>query len=240
MISSLVVHLTTLTQSIIKMKKTLSLVAVVAALSFISCKREKEQSKEETTTSESTDLFEPAKCVYALDTLQTTVQWTAFKTSAKIGVGGQFDAVSVINQDSISNSVAELLDGLAFSIETNSANTKNPDRDMKIKKSFFGSMVTPEQITGTISSAEGKDAAGTCIAMLSLNGHKKEVALNYTLEDNKINLTGEIDVNEFGAEGPLAKLNEVCTDLHKGDDGKSILWPNVDLNISIPISADCK
>lgn len=221
------------------MKKTLSLLAIIAAVSFTSCKKEKEQSTEETAAKPTQDLFDAPKCAYALDTLQTSVKWTAFKTSAKIGVGGQFDSVSVIDQDSTATSVADLLEGLAFTIQTNSTNTNNPDRDKKIIESFFGSMVTTNEITGTISSAEGKDTAGTCVAMLSLNGHKKEVALNYSLEDNKINLIGTMDLYEFGAEGPLAALNDVCTDLHKGDDGKSILWPNVDLNITIPITADC-
>lgn len=222
------------------MKKTLSLLAVVTALSITSCKKEKEQSKEETTSNETPDLFESTKCTYALDTLQTTVQWTAFKTSAKIGVGGKFDTVSIIDQDSTATSVADLLNGLAFSIQTSSTNTNNPDRDKKIIGSFFGSMVITNEITGAITTASGKDNAGTCTALLTLNGQEKEVPLNYAVEDNKIKLTGAIDVTNFNAQGPLAALNDVCTDLHKGDDGKSILWPNVDLNISVPITADCK
>ena len=37
-------------------------------------------------------------CTINFNTHQTTVGWTAFKTTAKIGVGGKFDQVSITSQ----------------------------------------------------------------------------------------------------------------------------------------------
>ncbi|MCO6498885.1 MAG: YceI family protein [Vicingus serpentipes] len=179
-------------------------------------------------------------CFYTFNVnTEATVNWTAFKTSEKIGVGGRFDEVYILGSDEKSTKITDILKTIKFTIKTASINTDNKERDDKIINSFFGTMITSDLILGQIKSAEGDNNKGTCVAFLTLNNVEKEVNLNYSMEDNVITLTGEIDINNWDGKAALTALNEVCGDLHKGEDGESITWPNVELNIQSSFRKDC-
>jgi hypothetical protein len=49
---------------------------------------------------------------------------------------------------------------------------------------------------------------------------------------NEIQLDATLQLADWKAEPSVASLNEVCSDLHKGEDGESILWPDVDIHIT--------
>ena len=216
------------------MKKIFLPLAVIVAVSLSSCGGN-EHNSEETTIVENA---EPT-CFYVYNEQSSaTVKWTAFKTSAKVGVGGQFDDV-VVTAGEKSTKVTEVLEAIKFTIKTASTNTANEGRDKKIIDSFFGTMITTDLIVGQIKSAEGDNEKGTCITLLTLNDVESEVTLNYVVTDNVVVLTGEMDVNNWNAQAALAALNEVCNDLHKGDDGVSVTWPNVELNIEASLVKNC-
>jgi len=166
------------------------------------------------------------------------VKWTAFKTSAKKGVGGKFTSVNVTGGDK-STKIVDVLKTVKFNINTSSTNTGDEGRDAKIVKHFFGTMDATDLIVGQVKSAEGTNEAGTCIMFLTLNGTEKEVTLDYKVVDATITLTGGINVNDWNGSDALAALNEVCKDLHKGEDGKSVTWPDVDLMIETTLKKDC-
>ena len=217
------------------MKKLFLPLSIIAAVSFSSCGGESNEATEETTVEETA---EPT-CFYAFDANnETSVKWTAFKTNEKIGVGGQFDEVMVTGGEK-STKITDVINTIKFSITTASTNTTNEARDKKIIDSFFGTMVTTDLIIGQLENAEGDNNSGTCKALLTLNNVEKEVTLKYTLTDNVLNLTGEMNINDFDAQSSLTALNEVCSEKHTGKDGESITWPNVELNITSTLSKDC-
>ena len=216
------------------MKKIFLPLAVIAAVSFSSC-GENEQKEEEEAHMENT---EPT-CFYVYnEESSTTVKWTAFKTNEKVGVGGQFDEV-IVNAGDKSTKITEVIETIKFSIKTGSTNTTNEDRDKKIVDAFFGTMITTDLIIGQIKSAEGDNEKGTCIVLLTLNDVESEVTLNYLVTDNLVALTGEMDINNWNGEAALTALNEVCSEKHKGEDGESITWPTVELNIEATLSKKC-
>jgi len=215
------------------MKKLFLPFTLVAASILSSCGGEQQEqaiSKEESTEQ---------TCFYSFnENNETTVKWTAFKTNEKIGVGGQFNEVYIMGGER-STKIEDVLKTIKFNIKTASTNTGNEERDQKIINSFFGTMITSDIILGQIKSAEGDNNTGNCVAFLTLNNVEKEVVLSYVLEDNIIKLTGEIDINNWDGQAALTALNEVCSDLHKGEDGESITWPNVELNIQSALKKDC-
>lgn len=217
------------------MKKITSLV-ILATLFLTSCKKAETTETVVNETPETENLF--TDCSYSIDSTKATVNWTAFKTSEKIGVGGQFDDVQVLGV-SKGASISDALFNLKFNIKTASTNTNNADRDQKIITFFFGNMSKPEVISGYIKSTEGNNANGKCIASLRLNEIEKEVPLDYVFVNDTITLTGTMDVLDWNASKGLSAINNACKALHTGADGKSVTWPNVDLKIKTVVIKNC-
>lgn len=214
------------------MKKTFLSLIVISSAILYSCAGG-EQKTEETSAN-----AEPI-CFYEFDkTATTTIKWTAFKTTAKVGVGGAFDQVNVTAGEK-STKITDLLQTIKFSIPTANTNTGNPDRDAKIVESFFGAMDATDLIIGQINTVEGTNEAGKCTIYLTINNIEKEVALDYTVADNVVSLKGEIDLLNWSGDAAIASLNGVCEDLHKGEDGVTKLWSVVELNIESTLKKEC-
>ncbi len=214
------------------MKKILPISLLVASITFVSCNN---SSQEETSNHDTAT----TKCTFTVDTTQVAqVNWTAFKTNAKIGVGGKFDEVSVTGGEAPSG-IDELLNTIKFSINTGSTNSNNPVRDVKIVASFFSTMDSTQFITGNLLNVIGNDSAGSCQANLVMNQVQQTTMLNYVLDADTLRLTGEVDITNFKALDALASLNSVCLEKHTGEDGESITWPNVAVNITAVINRHC-
>lgn len=215
------------------MKKILFPITVCTVMMMSSCGEDHNHEHNEATPETTEEI-----CFYNYAEGTAAVRWTAFKTNDKIAVGGQFNTVNVTVGEK-STKITDILETIKFNIPTASTNTSNEDRDAKIVASFFGAMDATDIILGQVKSAEGDNTSGTCTFYLTLNNVEKEVALNYTVSNDVIKLTGSVDMVDFGAESAIASLNEVCKDLHKGSDGISKTWSNVDLEIEASLNKDC-
>jgi polyisoprenoid-binding protein YceI len=207
---------------------------------FTACGGNSSEQKEDTTT-DSSEITKKVKekCTYTYLDTATTVAWFAFKFTEKTEVGGKFDRFEVLSQKE-ANSPKEILSVLEFKIATNSVNTTNPDRDKKIVASFFGTLSKTDQITGKVVSMDGDDESGTATLKLGMNEIEKEIKLDYKITENKISLSGKIDVADWKAMSGIEALNKICYDLHKGKDGVSKLWSEVRLDISSELTKNCQ
>lgn len=75
-------------------------------------------------------------CVYSYDHGNTKFGWKAFKFTEKTGVGGSFDKIEVVGTTT-GNSFENTFKGMKFTIDPNTVNSGNNDRDAKIKSAFF-------------------------------------------------------------------------------------------------------
>ncbi|PCJ23202.1 MAG: hypothetical protein COA97_12045 [Flavobacteriales bacterium] len=216
----------------LNMGKILLPLAVLTAITITSCGGNETTEKAITESTGET-------CFYSYDeTAGTQVRWTAFKTTAKKGVGGQFDQVNVTAGEK-STKITDVIQEIKFNIPTSSTNTADEGRDSKIVESFFGAMNQTDIILGQVKSVEGDNTSGTCTFYLTINNIEKETILNYVVEDATIRLTGEIDMIDFGAEDAVASLNEVCGPLHTGEDGVTKTWSVVELVIETTLKKEC-
>jgi len=214
-----------------------ALFGILSILFLFSCSTEQ---KKESTTKDKTVEIKKADCSYSvMSEASASVNWTAFKFNEKVGVGGSFDKVSISGNKNMSTKVTDILNGTRFIIMTESINSKNPERDAKIVKSFFGTMVNTPSINGQIQNAKGTNNVGKCEALVVMNEVEKTVDLDYKIKGDKVTLTGSLNVNNWNGQGAIAALNEVCSLLHKGADGKSKLWPDVDLKIETTLKVTC-
>ena len=112
------------------MKKiTLLVFAIIIGLSTISCKKEVKKDK---------DISQPTTEVgFSLDDSTAKIEWTAYKTTEKIAVKGEFTKISITNAKTSKNAF-DLINGIEFSIPVSSIFSNNEDRDNKLKKFFFG------------------------------------------------------------------------------------------------------
>ena len=184
-----------------------------------------------------------AKCTYELDSSSTQVTWTAFKTMQKVGVTGSFPEVTVAGKTKKNGTLAQLLDQLKATITADAVekiHTGNAGRDQTLIQHFFGLFKAKSLIQGTISKTKGTDTEGDFDLNLTMNEKTLAVPMHFKRDAaGKLEAKGEIDVLKFELDKALADLHQSCEAVHKGADGVSKTWPNVEIKISAQISQKC-
>ena len=204
---------------ILNMSNKIAVFAFAVALLTTSCKKEDKTEVVVEPTPEVTGL--------QIITDSTKVNWTAFKTTEKVAVGGSFKSIE-LKDIKTGETPEEILEGAAFSIPVSSLFTDNADRDSKLKTIFFGTLKNTELLSGTINFREGK-----CYMTLTMNDVTKQIVTEYTFENKLFTLTSTLNVEEFGGEKAIAAINTACLELHKGKDGVSKTWNLVDIKGSV-------
>lgn len=197
--------------------KKISFLILISIITF-SCKKETKETKTKDASATTSEQF-------VVKPEATSVKWTAYKTTKKVGVGGEFGTLDFKNKSGATPQDA--LNNLNFSIPISSLFTKNESRDSKLKVSFFGTMLNTAFLKGTIKVVNEK-----YIASVTMNGVTNDLPLNASItEGRRVNLKGTMNLKDWDALGALAALNKVCYDLHKGDDGVSKTWEDVAIEI---------
>ena len=210
--------------------KNLIYIALTSTLLF-SCGNTKETTPENTTTDE--QVSEVCTINYAG---KSTVNWTAFKLSEKVGVNGTFDSV-VVNNTIAAETAEAMLTGAQFEIYTSTVNSNDSVRDWKLSNQFFNVMNAPEKLTGSVIKLEN----GTGEVALTMNGVTINTPVSYSVKDDaELMLETTINVPDWEAQVALDSLNHVCSEKHTGEDGVNKLWPDVDVKVFIEFSKECK
>lgn len=155
------------------------------------------------------------------------VKWTAFKMTDKVPVSGIFKTVK-IEKLHVGKTMIEAVNGLEFSIPIDSVFTKNKGRDKIIVTSFFGKLKETANILGTVNLKSKEDAS----VLLTMNGISEKLPVVMSWENNKVTMKATLDLKTWKGEIAVAALNEACGDLHKGKDGVSKTWDEVNIVVS--------
>jgi len=201
--------------------KKISILFLATAISLASCKNE----KKETTTATSPEATTAVK--YVVKPEATSVNWTAYKTTEKKPVGGEFKILRF--DEKTGATPEEALNNLSFSIPVSSVFTNDATntRDAKIKTSFFGAMLDTELLKGTITYNNGAYTAA-----ITMNGVTSDLPLEVKItEERRVVMTGVMNLKDWNALDALESLNKVCFDLHKGADGVSKTWEDVAIEV---------
>lgn len=167
------------------------------------------------------------------------VTWKAYKTPAKIGVGGHFKE-SVYKSEAVeAKSLSDLLVGASMVIDVSSVDSNNPERDAKLVNSFFEMMVG-EDIKAKVVALQtgdvkdGDPEVGTVTIAVTMNAITKEVPMTYRYHGGKVSALGVIDIFDFQAQSALSSINKACFDLHQGKT-----WSDVEIGFTMPVKRDC-
>ena len=182
----------------------------------------------------------PEEVSYKLDMTaeNTAVNWIGYKTNQKIAVSGSFSEFSTDRENKSFNSIDDLVDGLNFSISSLSSSSGDPIRDLNLRDYFFKYLTDNFKIEGTL----GRPINDSIDVSFNILSEDKTVRFAYSTYlttskySNKIiQIKGKLDlVNQFNGEA-FNSIHKQCFDLHKGSDGISKTWEEVDVNIKVLI-----
>ena len=203
-------------------KLALSFLVCFVIIQLSSCKKEANKSKnqKEVTT-------EKKQTGFSLENAENTIKWTAYKTTDKVPVKGQFKKVTIISGGK-GDDLKAAINNVEFSVPVSSLFTNDTSRDYKIKKFFFGVMDKTELLSGKLVLEN--DSLG--YTNITMNGVEKKLPFHYSLDGKKFSMSASMKISDWKAEKALNSLNTVCKDLHKGADGVSKTWDDVAIEIT--------
>lgn len=194
---------------------------LLAVVSLTACKNSQEDKKDTETTT----------VTYQLNPEIVLVNWTGYKFTAKSGVKGRFENVTITNNNK-AETLNEALTGVEVSIPVSSIFSNNTTRDGKLKSLFFGFMDQTEFLSAKVLSV--KNNSGIIAFTMNNETHN----LPFTLENkgNYTHLNATIDILKWNAHKALESLHTACELLHTGEDGISKTWNTVDVNVILNFS----
>ena len=189
--------------------------ALIVALSttFTACKKNVKPASEQ-------------KNGYSLTEENTTINWTAFKTTKKVPVKGTFYQVSLENNNP-AESKLEALNNVRFKIPVSSVFSNDSIRDGKLKKFFFGVMENTSLISGKVHyKGENKGQVA-----LTMNGVTENLPVVFIENENEVRIKSTLILNNWNAQKSIHALNLVCKELHTGEDGITKTWNEVEIEV---------
>lgn len=171
---------------------------------------------------------------YIFDPQNTKLMWTAYKYSSKLGVSGILSEIvfnPVIQSFKDQKDIHAIFSDFAFESDLNFNDEEtNTVRNQNIQNFFFDQLKS-KKISGIVISKNGSETEGNVSIELIFNGVKKIVPAKYTIINNTIELSCSLHLQDFDAMDALSTLHDHVSDLHKGPDGISITWPDVDIKV---------
>ena len=206
------------------MKKiTILVFAIITGLSTLSCKKEVKKDIDKT----------KVEIGYSLDTSTAKIEWTAYKTTDKIAVKGEFKKISITNAKPAKNTF-ELINGTEFSIPVSSIFSNNEDRDNKLKQFFFGVMDNTKLLSGKILITPNQTGS----LIITMNSMTHAFPITYTISEKEFTMTGVMNLEQWNGQTAIKSLNKICFDLHKAADGISKTWNDVQIDGRISFKKD--
>jgi polyisoprenoid-binding protein YceI len=178
-----------------------------------------------------------AGCTYKLDPGSVHIGWTAYKTTKKAPVKGEFKKIDVKGPVS-GGDLAKMLKATRVSVDPFSSDSGNAERDTNLSQFFFHKIEKPK-VEGRVSSVKGGES-GTFDLKLTLDGKKRTVAMTYqTSPEGDFTASGSFDMLDFGMKAAFDSIHQACLDRHKGDDGVSKTWSEVEIRIAAKVAKTC-
>jgi len=175
------------------------------------------------------------KCEIQFDPSAVKVEWTAYKTTAKVPVSGTFKEVK-IQGASQGADVKSILSGASVEITGNTIDSGNAGRDQNIREAFLSHLAKQASFGGKFSDV--KESSFTL--QMDFNGMTRAVPMTYALKEGQFVATGGFDLLDFKATQAFDGIHERCKELHKGADGVSKTWSEIALKVSAPYSETCR
>ena len=201
---------------------------------FISCGRNNNKEVEQEKIKTELDS-------YQFDIENTKVIWNGYKTNDKIKVAGYFNEFSCDRENQEFSSIEDLVTGLKFSVKSSSSLSGDPIRDKNLQDHFFKYLTDGFVINGTLIQVVGDSIDVT----FDVFGQTKQIRLAFLDNiipgcpyfDHMVEIKGSINLeSQFDALKAYNAISNQCYDLHKGGDGISKTWKQVDIHVKVLVT----
>lgn len=206
------------------MKKITLLLTALTLVLTISCKKEKTEIITQTKTDNSK--------TYSVVGETSAVKWIAYKTTDKVAVKGKFNTIKITNSKKAAT-IEEALNGIIFSIPVSSIFTDDVTRDSKLKEFFFGIMNNTEFISGTFDINDKESSVN-----ITMNGISKTIPIELAIDGQTVTFNNILNLKDWDLGNAVASLNKACDILHKGPDGISKTWDEVEIKAVIYLNVN--
>ncbi|MCC7441048.1 MAG: YceI family protein [Bdellovibrionales bacterium] len=167
------------------------------------------------------------------DPKAAVVEWTAYKFTEKKPVTGKLLRFKATGPEQ-GKSVLEILKRTQFDVDLSSSDTGDKGRDTNLFVNFFERMMGP--VRGSFI-VKGRMPPHAVQMKLSMNGRTRVIPMDSQVSsEGVLELTGKLDILEFGGKAAFEQLKAACEALHTGSDGKSVTWSEVGLRLRAPFS----
>lgn len=157
-----------------------------------------------------------------------TMEFTGYKTTAKLGVSGTFKDVKYsFGKDD--KSVKGMLKGAKAVINASSVDMGLDAITHNMKNALFANFKN-DKIIVIFKDVVAGDNEGFISASITMNGKTNVVPLTYKIDATKLKVEGLVDLLSFGLTKPLAKLTKAAAG-HQG-----LTWPMVEVRFSIDVA----
>ncbi|MCB1214435.1 MAG: YceI family protein [Deltaproteobacteria bacterium] len=178
-------------------------------------------------------------CQYQAHPESFELQWTAFKTTEKIPVKGTFTNIQWLGAVQ-APSFEELLKTYSVVIDGKTVETHNPGRNATVQEYFFGEWLNQAKIEGKVLGVEGNEEKGKINIELSFNGVKKVLNFNYEKDhEGLLRAKSGFSMPDFNLQKAFNAIHEACKGLHKGPDGISKTWEEIELELIGRVDQKC-
>ena len=166
------------------------------------------------------------------------ITWKAYKTLAKIGVGGKFTDFKYSPNSKDGKNFRELLVGSTVVINKSKIDTNNIGRDKTLVDMFFnqldGNSITGKIVDIKADKREDKKRSyqGYIDINITMNSQSLVIPMRYGYKDEVFTAKGVIDILDFNGDKALKSINQSCYDLHKGKT-----WSDVTIGFTTNIKA---
>ena len=169
------------------------------------------------------------KALKPLVVQSASLHFTAYKTTAKVGVRGVFTRIQtgLLNREAGVN-LSKSIRGMTFSIPFSSLDTKDVARNGKILQYFFHKLAGKAEITGSFGDFDPHTGKG--VITVYMNGVSHDLPVAFSRDANVLEFIGTMHLAKWKALRALASLNRACYELHKGADGISKTWSEVKIH----------
>ncbi|MBC6996883.1 hypothetical protein [Cytophaga sp. FL35] len=208
------------------MKQLTSIAVCIILLFTVSCKETKKEEKVNAEVEVETSTEQ-----YRLVQDSVKVSFTAYKTTEKLPVGGQFKEIKITNSNGGATPL-ETLNGVEFSIPVSSlfTNDATGTRDPKILEFFFGAMNDTELISGVFNVSENGESS----IDVTLNGETSTIPLTQKkVSETALAFDGVMNLENWDALAAVSSINKACEALHTGKDGVSKTWSEVAVHAEV-------
>jgi hypothetical protein len=174
-------------------------------------------------------------CNYQLKGGSEKIEFTGFKFTEKTGVSGTFENFKIQTLGS-AESIESLIENGSFWIDSFSLDAGKKARNVNIAKGLLSNLGT-KSFRGYVKSINPKAKSLQFSLVIGKDIH--DVPLKYEVKGNSFSAKGTIDLLALGYKKGFEALQKICNVWHKGSDGVSKTWSDVEIRVSADFAKKC-